>query len=317
MDAKECMQKWRVHGEPRITITQAKQIYHSMDLNEYQFVIMSCHYMHNLFDQGTMISLQGIIETDTVEQLQAIMLRELLNVMMVIQKQDILEMQKSVNKILAAVGNLNHIALIIFNDTSEEVGVASAGIKLNESMPVNMHSLIRFERTITYVIAHPECWTWFCVSDQRSRESSLAPVFKTQRILCLGADPDSRIFKDVAITAHRFAVQAHSSWIKHAIGEAKDIAMPGTIYYENTLMTKQVYLQFTEAQAIDFINKHGSKPFFIMEFYKWIRNNELKNQPHKYELYVRSTHKTKTRPFLFFLVLSVFGDLSNLLTKME
>ena len=93
--------------------------------------------------------------------------------------------------------------------------------------------------------------------------------------------------------------------------------MPGTIYYENTLMTKQVYLQFTEAQAIDFINKHGSKPFFIMEYYKWIRNNQLKNQPHEYEVYVRSTQKTKTNPFLFFLVLSLYGDLLNVLTNME
>ena len=183
-------------------------------------------------------------------------------------------------------------------------------------MPVNMHSLIRFERKITDVIAHAECWIWFCVSDQRSGESSLAPAFKTQRMFRLGADPESRIFKDVAITVHRFAVQAHSSWIKNAIGEAKDIAiMPGTIYYENTLMTKQVYLQFTEAQAIDFINKQGSKPFFIMEYYKWIRNNQFKNQPHKYEVYIRSTHKTKTSPFLFLLVLSLFGDLSNVTTK--
>ena len=54
-----------------------------------------------------------------------------------------------------------------------------------------------------------------------------------------------------------------------------------------------------------------------MECYKWIRNNQLKNQPHKYEVYVRSTHKTKTSPFLFFLVLSLFGDLSNVLTNME
>ena len=195
------------------------------------------------FDQGTMISLQGITETDTTEQLQAIMFGESLNVPMDIRKQDILEMQNSVNKILAALGKLNHIALIIFNDTSEEVGVAS-GIKPNESMALNMHSLVRFERRITDVIAHSECWTWFCVSDQRSRESSLAPVFKTQRMFRLGADPESRIFKDVAITVHRFAVQAHTSWSKDAIGEAKDITiMAGTIYYENT----QVYLHFREA----------------------------------------------------------------------
>ena len=126
------MHKLRVHGEPRLTITEAKQIYHLMDLNQYQFVIQSCNYMHKLFDQGTMISLQGITETDTVEQLQAIMFRESLNVLMVIQKQDILEMQQSVNKILAAVGNLTRITMIIVDDTSEEVGVASAGIKLNE-----------------------------------------------------------------------------------------------------------------------------------------------------------------------------------------
>ena len=49
------MQKWRVHGDPRITIPEAKQIYHLMDLNEYQFLRKSCNYMHNLFDQGTMI----------------------------------------------------------------------------------------------------------------------------------------------------------------------------------------------------------------------------------------------------------------------
>ena len=258
MSAKEYMQQWRVHGEARITITEAKQIYHLMDLNEYQFVVQSCNYMHNLFDQGTIISLQAIAEPDTAEQLQAFMFGESLNVLMVIQKQDILEMQESVNKILAALGNLNRIARIIFNDTSEDVGVASAGIKLNESMPVNMHSLIRFERKITDVIAHAECWTWSCVSHQRSRESSLAPVFRTQRMFRLCADPESRIFKDVAIRVHRFAVQAHSSWIKAGIGEAKEIAiMPGTIYYENALMTKQVYLQFTEARAIDFMRNMG------------------------------------------------------------
>ena len=143
-------------------------------------------------------------------------------------------------------------------------------------------------------------------------------MFKAQRMFRLGVDLESTIFKDVAITAHRFAVQAHSSWIKDAIGEAKDIAiMPDTIYYENILMTKEVYLQFTEAQAIDFINKHGSKSFFIMEYYKWIRNNQLKNQPHKHEVYLRSTYKTKTSPFLVFLVLSLFGDVSNVLTNME
>ena len=118
MSAKEYMQKWRVHGEPRITITEAKLIYHLMNLNEYQFVVRSCNCMHNLFDQGTMMSLQGITETDTTDQLQAIMFGESLNVVMVIPKQEILEMQKSVNKILAALGNLNRIALIIFNDTS-------------------------------------------------------------------------------------------------------------------------------------------------------------------------------------------------------
>ena len=239
MSAKEYMQKWRVHGEPRITITEATHIYHLMDLNEYQFVVQSCNYVHNLFDQGTMISLQGITQMDTAEQLQAIMFGESLNVPMVIQKPDILEMQKSVHKMLAALGNLNRTALIIFNDTSERVGVANAGIKLNESMPVNMYSLTRFERQITDVIAHAECWTWFFVSNRRSRESSLAPVFKTQRMFRLGADPESSISKDVAITVHRFKVQAHSSWIKDAVGEAKDIAiMPGTICYENTLMTK-------------------------------------------------------------------------------
>ena len=68
---------------------------------------------------------------------------------------------------------------------------------------------------------------------------------------------------------------------------------------------------------IDFIKTHGSKPFFIMEYYKWISNNQLKNQTHKYEVYVRSTHKTKTSLFLSFLVLSLFGDLSNVLTNME
>ena len=78
-----------------------------------------------------------------------------------------------------------------------------------------------------------------------------------------------------------------------------------------------MYVQFTEAHAIDFINKHGSKPFFIMEYYKWITKNQLKNQPNKYEVYVRSTHKTKTSPFLFLLVVSLFGDLSNVLTNMK
>ena len=134
----------------------------------------------------------------------------------------------------------------------------------------------------------------------------------------LGADLQSGVFKDVAIKVHCFAVQAHTSWIKDAIGEAKDIAiMPGTIYYGNPLMTKQVYLQFTLALAIDFIKKHGSNAFFITEYYKLIRSNQLKNQRHKYEVYVRSTHNTKTSAFLFFLVLSVFGDLSNVLTNME
>ena len=189
MSAKEYMQKWRVHGEPRITITELKQIYHLMDLNEYQFVVQSCNYMHNLFDQGTMIPLQGITETDLAEQLQAIMFGVSLNVLMVIQKEDVLEMQKSVNKMLAALGNLNRIALTIFNDAYEEVGVASAGIKVNESMPVNMHALIQFERTITDVIAHGACWTWFCVSNRKSRESSLALVFKPQRMFRLGANP--------------------------------------------------------------------------------------------------------------------------------
>ena len=84
MSAKEYMQKWRVHREPRITITGAKKIYRLMDLNEYQFVMQSCNYMRNLFDQGTMMPLQGITETDTVEQLQAIMFGESLNVVMVI-----------------------------------------------------------------------------------------------------------------------------------------------------------------------------------------------------------------------------------------
>ena len=156
------------------------------------------------------------------------------------------------------------------------------------------------------------------MSDQRSRESSLALVFKTQRMFRLGADPESRIFKDVAIRVHHFAVQAHTLWIKDAIGEAKHVTiMPGTIYYENTLMTKQGYRQFTEAQAIDFIKKHGSKTFFLMEYYKWINNNQLKNLPHKNEVYVQSSHNTKTSPFFLHLVLCLFGNLSNVLTNME
>ena len=125
VSAKECMQKWRVQGEPHITITEAKQIYHLMDLNEYQFVVQACNYMHNLFDHGTMISRQGITETDTSEQLQAIFVCESLNVLMIIPKQDISEMQKSVSKIMLELGSLNRTALIIFNDTSEEVGVTS------------------------------------------------------------------------------------------------------------------------------------------------------------------------------------------------
>ena len=41
------------------------------------------------------------------------MFGESVNVLMVIRKHDILEMQKPVNKIRAAVGNLNRIAVII------------------------------------------------------------------------------------------------------------------------------------------------------------------------------------------------------------
>ena len=54
-----------------------------------------------------------------------------------------------------------------------------------------------------------------------------------------------------------------------------------------------------------------------MEYYKWIMSNQLKSQPHKDEVYVRSSHKTETGSLVFFLVLSLFGNLSNVLTNME
>ena len=73
-------------------------------------------------------------------------------------------------------------------------------------------------------------------------------LFRIQRMFRLGADPESTVFKHVAITVHCFAVHAHTSGIKDAIDEATEIViMPGTVYYENTLMTKQLNLQFTEA----------------------------------------------------------------------